>query len=70
MTSDFPIVPAMMTVFALELLESVGPVNFLMGPTVYFDAISFELSGDGIYHIGIARRLSIFVCDRFSPTIL
>lgn len=36
MISDFPIVPAIITVVALELLIKVGPVKFCVGPTVYF----------------------------------
>lgn len=35
-TSDLSTVPAMMTVFAGELEDSVGPVKFSAGPTVYF----------------------------------
>ena len=35
-TSDLPIVPAIITVLALELLIKVGPVKFCIGPTVYY----------------------------------
>jgi len=35
-TSDFPIVPAIMTVLLVELTFNVGPVKLASGPTVYF----------------------------------
>ena len=35
-TSDLPIVPAMMTALLPEEETSVGPVKFSAGPTVYF----------------------------------
>lgn len=35
MSSDFPIVPAMMTVSLLAPDISVGPVKFFVGPIVY-----------------------------------
>lgn len=34
--SDLPIVPAIITVLALELSIKVGPVKFCVGPTVYY----------------------------------
>jgi hypothetical protein len=40
-TSDLPIVPAMMTVLLPEKETSVGPVKFSAGPTVYFSQVSF-----------------------------
>ena len=35
-TSDLPIVPAIITVFARELETSVGPVKCWADPTVYY----------------------------------
>lgn len=40
-TSDLPMVPAIMTVLLPEEETSVGPVKFSAGPTVYFSQISF-----------------------------
>jgi hypothetical protein len=61
-TSDFPIVPAMITVFALELLTSVGPVNFLTGPTVYYPRI--RITRDVLFvttYIDIVQWLTVLV---------
>lgn len=55
-------VPAIMTIFAFELLTRVGPVKDLTGPTVYFEIISKGPSNRSlISHIGVASGLSILV---------
>ena len=48
--SDFPIVPAIITVCALELLINVGPVKFCVGPRVYlFSYQQIFLEPNGVW---------------------
>jgi len=50
--SDLLMVPAIMTVFEVVLVVSVGPVKFSAGPTVYFLVLDgiLESMGDRDKH--------------------